>query len=535
VPHLEGPIEISHLEVVDDAGGKLLERVSLTLPLDERVALAAAREQEAEALAEALARLVPPSRGRIAFGGAELSALPEAVTGRRIAYVGPSGFFPQAQLGASLVHLLKQAPVGAASGEEAERKRELAEARRSANSLLDSAADWVDRAAAGASDEAGLLQRLRAVARVVRLEEDIIAFGLTGTLDPDAHAGLAEVVVAARAHLSERMHSGDLSGLVEPFSEGAYHWQSTIAENLMFGAPIGPRLRDDELVASAPLRAVLAECGLEPVLYELGRKVAATTLEMFEGLPPDHPFFAELTFLRADEMGDYRALLKALEGRAFADVERSDRYRLIRLALAYVEPRHRMVLIDEGLAADIVAARAPFRARLPTELAGSIEFYDAARYMRSASLLDNILFGRIVSGIAGAPQRVLAAVRALLRQLELDDRVFEVGLAFDIGSGGSRLTLAQRQKLDVARSLVKRADYLILNRPLSAVSAGEQEGILRDVIAASRDPARPFGVLWVLPPGHLTREFDKVAVLKHGAVESFGPAEEEARAHVAQR
>jgi putative ABC transport system ATP-binding protein len=147
-----------------------------------------------------------------------------------------------------------------------------------------------------------------------------------------------------------------------------------------------------------------------------------------------------------------------------------------------------------------------------------------------------------VSGIAGAPQRVLAAIRALLRELNLDDMVFAIGLEFDLGSGARRLTVAQRQKLEVARALLKRADYLIMNRPLEAVNAGELADILRDVLAHSRAPQRPFGVLWAMPPQGLLPCFDQVAVLEHGAVASFGPppAEDVAKkgrraAHVAQR
>ena len=545
VPKLDGPIELANLGLVDEAGSRLLERATLTLALDERVAVLAGRDEAAEALAEAVARLLPPSEGRIAVGKTDLSALPEAVAGRRFAYAGPAGFLPQASLRESLTYVLMQALVRAASYDGAARKahaRELAEARRSGNSPLDIAADWVDSAAAGARDEAELRQRMREAARMVRLEEDVIGFGLLGSVDPGAHTGLAEAVLEARAELSGRMRAGDLSGLVEGFADGAYNWQSTIAENLLFGAAVGPALQPERLPANAHLRAVLARSGLEPILYELGRNIAATTVEMFEGLPEGHPFFADLTFMRAAEIGDYASLLKALEGRQFSDISREERDRMIRLALFYIEPRHRMVLLDEALAARVVEARKAFRDGLPAELEGGIEFYDADGYLRTASLLDNILFGRIAGGVAGAAQRVLAAVRALLRERGLDRMVFAAGLDFDIGSGGSRLNVAQRQKLEVARALLKRADYLILNRPLSAVNAAEQEEIGRDLIALSRDPARPFGLVWALPPRRLLPLFDKVATIEHGAVDSFGPppvedrAQEDLRtAHVAQR
>jgi putative ABC transport system ATP-binding protein len=57
--------------------------------------------------------------------------------------------------------------------------------------------------------------------------------------------------------------------------------------------------------------------------------------------------------------------------------------------------------------------------------------------------------------------------------------VLSIGLDFDVGSGGKRLTNVQRQKLNLARALLKRADYLIFNRPLVALDHRIQDQIVR--------------------------------------------------------
>ena len=43
--------------------------------------------------------------------------------------------------------------------------------------------------------------------------------------------------------------------------------------------------------------------------------------------------------------------------------------------------------------------------------------------------------------------------------MNLVDSIFDIGLEYNIGSGGKRLTAVQRQKLAVARVLLKRPDY----------------------------------------------------------------------------
>ena len=82
-------------------------------------------------------------------------------------------------------------------------------------------------------------------------------------------------------------------------------------------------------------------------------------------------------------------------------------------------------------------------------------------------------------------------VREILDELGLYDDVLDIGLDFNVGVGGRRLTGAQRQKLDLARALLKRADFLILNRPLSALDTRLQDQIVRNVLEEARR-GRPF-------------------------------------------
>jgi ABC-type protease/lipase transport system fused ATPase/permease subunit len=61
---------------------------------------------------------------------------------------------------------------------------------------------------------------------------------------------------------------------------------------------------------------------------------------------------------------------------------------------------------------------------------------------------DNLLMGRVSYGIARAEQSALSdAVSGLLAEMGLMDEVLGIGLEFDVGSGGRRLSSAQRQKV----------------------------------------------------------------------------------------
>ena len=96
--------------------------------------------------------------------------------------------------------------------------------------------------------------------------------------------------------------------------------------------------------------------------------------------------------------------------------------------------------------------------------------------------MDNILFGPHQPRIPTAAERIRGIVRELLNELDLLEDVIDIGLDFNVGVGGKRLTAAQRQKLNLARALLKRPDFIILNSPLSALDHRSQDAIAENVL-----------------------------------------------------
>lgn len=106
----------------------------------------------------------------------------------------------------------------------------------------------------------------------------------------------------------------------------------------------------------------------------------------------------------------------------------------------------------------------------------------------------------------------------VLDKLDLRPVVLEVGLDFPVGIGGSRLTQAQRQKLAVARALLRRPDLLILNQAMSALDGSSQSRLLPAVIEETKDRA----LVWVLSRVQWAKKFDRVIVVKGGRIVEQG-------------
>ncbi|MBM3534600.1 MAG: ATP-binding cassette domain-containing protein [Alphaproteobacteria bacterium] len=522
VAKLEGNLQTSGLTLIEEDGKAILESVSLTLPLDGlKLAVVGPEGQGKDQLAMILARLILPSSGQIQVGGRDLLVLPVSVTGRRLAYVGPNAYVFSSSLRDNLLFGVMHRPVvgvdyGGDDAAKAARRRR--EAELAGNSVDDPNADWTDRNEVGASDTAGLLQRLCRLLERVDLETDVYHLGLRGTVDPARRPDIAECLLDARRSLRERLATADLAHLVEAFDRGAYNSNASLAENLVFGTPIGHAFDLEKLTEHPYVIQVLDRAGLTDMLIDTGRKVAETMVELFADLPPDNPFFEQFSFISADDLPEFQALLGRVGRETPSAMKPDDRIRLLALPFKLINARHRLSLIDEALQHRIVEARGIFASNLPEDLKRGIEFFDPERYNAAASLQDNVLFGKLAYGQAQASVRVGQVVTEVLDRMGLRTIVLEVGLDFAVGIGGSRLTQAQRQKLAVARALLRRPDLLILNQSISALDGAAQGKLLTQVLEETDGRA----VIWVLSRAQWAKKFQRVIVVKGGRVAEQG-------------
>jgi putative ABC transport system ATP-binding protein len=330
-------------------------------------------------------------------------------------------------------------------------------------------------------------------------------------------------VLAARKALHGRLQNSADAGLIEPFSADLYNKNLSVAENLLFGTPDGREFDGDNLAANAYVQSVLKETHLDQDLVRMGLSIAETMVELFSGLSADNPLFEQYSFISADELPNVRLLLQRLGGKGAEAVPESDRVRLMTLPLRYIEARHRLGLIDAPMEEKILAARRAFAAHLPDNLRRSVEFYDFERYNSAATLQDNVLFGRLVYGQARAETRVVTLISQVLAELGLRDSVIEVGLDYNVGVGGKRLPATQRQKLGIARALIKRPQFLVVNEAV-AVFDGRTQDRIRDNILASTKDGR--GVVWIANRPSQVEPFERVVVMQTGRITAQGtPAE----------
>ncbi|MQB41390.1 ABC transporter ATP-binding protein [Rhizobium sp. ICMP 5592] len=519
------PLVATNITVVDDSGARVLDHVSVEINPGETVAIVGESGAGGEYLAEALGRLVRPDTGRTTIDGRDLLELPESLTGRRIAYASSDTFFFHGTLRSNLLYGLKHAPLTTAAYDEKaanKLKWQMIEARRAGNPELDLNSDWVDYTAAGATGPNDIYAVIRPVLDIVAMSQDILDMALRSNVDTQAHEDLTSRIVELRQALRLRLKEENLEELVVPFEFDAYNPQATVGENLLFGTLKRPQMTNRKLAAHPYFQQLFTETGLNTDLYDMGLEIAENAVELFTDLPPDHPFFQQLTFMTPEDIPTYEALLQKLNGKGFSAASSDERSAIIRLSFSYIEPRHRFGLLTQTLMEKIVTTRAKFYEHIPADLAEVIERYDPERFTASATLMDNVLFGRIAHQQANAPERIHSIMYDVFERLGMQDSVLSIGLDFDVGSGGKRLTNVQRQKLNLGRALLKRADYIICNRPLPALDHRIQDQILRSILTELEGSADKPALVWVLSNPNFAELFDRVLVFNHGSLVESG-------------
>lgn len=525
---LTGPLTASRLSLENDIGIKLLDQVSFSFDASAHVAITGPVGGGQEYLGLVLARLVFPTSGKLTIGGRDMAQLPEAVTGRRISYAGAESILFTRSVRDNLLYGLMHRPLTPPVIDRDVNPRQealaITETQRAGNSVFDLRSDWIDYKAAGAQGPYDIDNQIAAILDVVDLREDVYQLGLRDSINPDENAPLVQNILQARKALHEMVREEGVASLVEPFDPSAYNHNATVSENLLFGTAVGGAFATANLISNEYFREVLDYTGLTSEMTRIGLAIAETMVELFADLTPGHPFFDQFSFISSDDLPLFQEIVTRAKD-APEQLFEADQRLLLGLPLDYIEARHRLGLIDNAMEKKILYARRVFARDLPQSYRGAIEFYDPAQYNSAASLLDNILFGRVVHGLAEAQVRIIAMIGEVVDQLNIRWEIFKIGLNFNVGGRGRTLALVQRQKLMLARALLKRPDLLIVSDAIAQLDMRSQQQILENVKRFCKGK----GLIWIGGIPLSSADFDHVLVMGDGKIVEQGKKDDLSR------
>ncbi len=132
------------------------------------------------------------------------------------------------------------------------------------------------------------------------------------------------------------------------------------------------------------------------------------------------------------------------------------------------------------------------------------------------TIAENIAYGK--------PGATAAEIQSAARAANADDFITRLPHKYQtvVGDGAARLSVGERQRINIARAFLKDAPILLLDEPTSALDA-ESEG---QVVASIFELMRGRTTLMVAHRLSTIRRVDKVVVLDAGRITEAGPPDE---------
>lgn len=493
-----------------------LDGASFRYPIKQQAAAVGLGNSGKEELALLIARLINPSSGQLTLGESNMQDIPESIIGRRIGYVGGNTYMFNGSVFYNLCYSIKHIPVNSEVDDDVT-EIDRQHSRQAGNTPHRYDDNWVNYEAIGLHDHQQFIARIIEILTCVELDEEIYQFGLLSYVDQTDNVNLAGKIMQARQQLRDRLNQPEFAKLVEPFDQEKYNRNLSVSENLLFGTVYGNSIDSGNLIGNSVIREILDETGLSDEFLRAGAKIAEIMLDLFSDVEPDSELFEQYSFIEAADLPEFNKLQAKMKQSGLNQLDEADRMRLMSLPLKLIVARHRLGLIDKPIQQLIIQARAKIhQIALSSNL--EIEFFDEAHYNPKVAIQDNILFGKAAYGQANAQQKINALIADVVLSLDLRTNIIEAGLKYDVGVNGARLSSTQRQKLGLARALLKSADLLVVNEALSGLDSGSERRLIQNVKKLCENS----GILWVLGRIQLADQFDSILLMERGRLAEQG-------------
>jgi ABC-type multidrug transport system fused ATPase/permease subunit len=485
---LDGSLTVNSLAFETDSGIQLLKDINLSLKPGEHLALVGFSGSGKSTLALCIGQLYKYTSGHILLGDKEVSDLSKKDMTNNMGFVSQSPFIFDGTLEGNLLYSCSAKVEGNGAGQEND---------------LPTRDDMIE------------------VLQQTGIFVDVLRFGLNTILSHDLHNELVDLMIRVRQNF-QRDYGEELADYVEFFDEDKYLYHSSVAENLTFGTANQLSFADNQLPNNPYFLKFMDEADLTRPLLTLGAELARQTVDILGNLPPDDVFFEQSPIAPA-ELDDYKMVVDRLRKKKLHQLSAPDRQKLLEQALRFTPGIHKMVGLPQMLENLILEGRALFREKISNDKPEVYSFYNMKEYIYSQTILNNIFFGKTKTVNPQAQEKIYQNIIQLLIEEDVLETIVEIGMQFEVGSKGDRLSGGQRQKLAIARAFLKAPRILIMDEATSALDNKSQARIQNLLDKRWRGKSTLIAVVHRLD---IIKNFDKVAVMKAGKIGEIGTYDE---------
>ena len=502
---LKGDIELKQAGFAVGTGVKLLDKITARIRPKEHVALVGFSGSGKSTLALLIAQLYGVSSGSVLLDGKDINTLSKADISRNITMISQNPFIFTGTIRENLLYAVQ--------------------------------------AAAGDNSELPSREALLQIVRDVGLEEDVLRFGFNMVVPRERVSLLKQKLLNMRQIIHGELGE-QFARIVEFYDPHHFLRYCSLRDNIIFGESLTGEYDTQNLPGNPVFRTFLRDQGLEEDMLTLGLAIAGKTVTLLKDIGDDEFFFRGSPML-PDEFEQYRQLVDKLAGKTPREEEQRDK--LLLLALRFIPALHAIVDLPTAMVQKIVTARHLF---LDTIMGIDIKacFESVAHLKNSGSLLPlpafkeeitfvafcpteylfkhsvkhNILFGATIREGQEAEKLQGLAIKAFHREGLLDE-VMDIGLDFEVGSKGDRLSGGQKQKVAIARALLKDTPILIMDEATASLDNNSQARI-HELLEKKYKGAKT--IITVIHRLDMAPSYDRILVMKAGSIIEQGSYDE---------
>jgi ABC-type multidrug transport system fused ATPase/permease subunit len=502
---LKGDIELKEAGFAVGSGVKLLEDITFRIKPHEQIALVGFSGSGKSTLALLIAQLYDATWGSVLLDGKEISTLSKADISKNITMIAQHPFIFTGTIRENLLYAVQS------SG--------------------------------GGQEEIPDQETLFNIIRGVGLEEDILRFGFNMVLPRERAVSLKQKFLNMRQIVHGELGE-QFAKIVEFYDPHHFIRHCSLRDNIVFGESMTGEYDTANLPKNPVFRKFLQQHELEKDLLKLGLTIAEQTVSLLKDIGDDE-FFFRGSPMEPDELEDYTHLVDKLAGRLPRDAEK--RNKLLLLALRFVPAFHSITDMPQATVKKIVDARHYFLEKIMgvdinacfesvSHLKNngallSLPSYNKEKtfipfcpteYLFKHSLKDNILFGATIKEGQEA-ERLQGIAMEAFKRAGLLDEILDIGLDFEVGSKGDRLSGGQKQKVAIARSLLKDTPILIMDEATASLDNNSQARI-HELLEKKYKGAKT--IIAVIHRLDLAPSYDRIFVLKAGSIVEQGTYDE---------
>jgi ABC-type multidrug transport system fused ATPase/permease subunit len=481
---LEANLDIKNLSFMTESGIQLLNGISFSLKHGEHLALVGFSGSGKSTLGLCIGQLYKYTGGNILLDDKEVSELSKKDMTQNMGFVSQSPFIFDGTIEENLLYSCA-----------AQKDGEMEDPDGTLPSLDD----------------------MIAVLHQTGIFVDVLRFGLNTIFTSTENNDLVSIIIRIRKNFQIEFGKR-LSDYVEFFAEDKYLYYSNVAENLTFGTADIDSFANENLMKNKYFLDFLNKADLTRPLLSLGAELSKQTVDILGNLPPNNLLF-EQSPISPDELDEYKALVQRLKKTKLHQLETSDREMLLKEALRFTPGIHKMVTLPQVIENLILEGRAMYKERILLDHPGAYTFYDMSHYIFSQPILNNIFFGKMKTAGTHAQEKINQSIIQLLIEEDVLETIIEIGMQFQVGSKGDKLSGGQRQKLAIARVFLKQPNLLIMDEATSALDNKSQARIQNLLDSRWKGNSTLISVVHRLD---IIKDYDKIAVMKAGKIGEMG-------------